>query len=504
MKIDSALRERDIQPSWPLVVGVMLMVLLEALDTTVVNVALPHMKGSFAATSDQITWMITAYLVSTAIVMPLTGYLVKKFGQREVLNFGVLGFIFASFACGLSTSLEAMVFFRFLQGGLGAVVVPISQSIMFRAFPEAKRSQAMSFWGIALMVGPLVGPVTGGWITENWSWPWIFFINIPLGLLALLLISGKLEPNVDKKNVSTDWFGLIMLSVTLGALQMVLDQGHTKDWFDSAFIWFLCWLTATGFALFILHALQTSESIVDIRLFGDKNFLVGNLLMAGYGMAMYSTIVLLPLQVQEVLGYPADTAGWILTPRGAVSAVLMIVVGTYLAPRVDGRLLMASGLILSFFSSYLMARFPLMLDMWGFIFPGIIMGIGMALVWSQLSVATFKTISTSKSSEAAGLFNVMRVMGGSVGIAITSTLLVRREQVHWNHLGQHIRLSNPELSQWFDHVGIDVTEANTYARLVEELTRHIQLAAFNDVFYFISFIFFVMIPLPFLLTPTRD
>jgi len=178
VKIDSALRERDIQPSWPLVLGVMLMVLLEALDTTVVNVALPHMKGSFAATSDQITWMITAYLVSTAIVMPLTGYLVKKFGQREVLNFGVLGFIFASFACGLSTSLEEMVVFRFLQGGLGAVVVPISQSIMFRAFPEEKRSQAMSFWGIALMVGPLVGPVTGGWITENWSWPWIFFINI--------------------------------------------------------------------------------------------------------------------------------------------------------------------------------------------------------------------------------------------------------------------------------------------------------------------------------------
>ena len=219
--------------------------------------------------------------------MPLTGYLVKKFGQREVLNFGVLGFIFASFACGLSTSLEEMVVFRFLQGGLGAVVVPISQSIMFRTFPEEKRSQAMSFWGIALMVGPLVGPVTGGWITENWSWPWIFFINIPLGLIALLLISGKLEPNVDKKNVSTDWFGLIMLSVTLGALQMVLDQGHTRDWFDSAFIWFLCWLTATGFALFILHALRTRESIVDIRLFGDKNFLVGNLLMAGYGMAMY-------------------------------------------------------------------------------------------------------------------------------------------------------------------------------------------------------------------------
>ncbi len=420
------------------------------------------------------------------------------------MNFGVLGFIFASFACGLSTSLEEMVVFRFLQGGLGAVVVPISQSIMFRAFPEDKRSQAMSFWGIALMVGPLVGPVTGGWITENWSWPWIFYINIPLGLIALLLISGKLEPNVDKKNVSTDWFGLIMLSVTLGALQMVLDQGHTRDWFDSAFIWFLCWLTATGFALFILHALRTRESIVDIRLFGDKNFLVGNLLMAGYGMAMYSTIVMLPLQVQEVLGYPPDTAGWILTPRGAVSAVLMIVVGTYLAPRVDGRLLMVSGLILSFFSSCLMARFPLMLDMWGFIFPGIIMGIGMALVWSQLSVATFQTVSTSKSSEAAGLFNVMRVMGGSVGIAITSTLLVRREQVHWNHLGQHIRLSNPELSQWFDHVGMDVREANTYARLVEELTRHIQLAAFNDVFYFISFIFFVMIPLPFLLTPTRD
>ena len=494
-------RER---PSWPLVIGVMLMVLLEALDTTVVNVALPHMKGSFAATSDQITWMITAYLVSTAIVMPLTGYLVKKFGQREILNFGVVGFILASVACGFSSTLESMVFFRFLQGGLGAVVVPISQSIMFKAFSSEKRSQAMSFWGIALMVGPLIGPVTGGWITENWNWPWIFFINVPIGIIAVLLISGKLDPELDKTKVTTDWFGLVALSLTLGALQMLLDQGHTRDWFESSFIWFLGWLTGTGFVLFYVHAIKAKESIVDVRLFSDRNFLVGSLLMAGYGMAMYSTIVLLPLQAQEVMGYPADIAGWILTPRGAVSAVLMIIVGTYLAPKVDGRFLMIIGLILSFFASLMMAKFPLALDTQGFILPGVVMGVGMALVWSQLSVATFETIPENKSSEAAGLFNVMRVMGGSIGIAISSTLLVRREQVHWNHFGQHIYASNPDLSRWLDSSRMNLEEISTLVRLADEIMSHVQVAAFNDTFYFISLVFLLMIPLPLLFSPKEN
>ena len=491
------------RPSWALVVGVMLMVLLEALDTTVVNVALPHMKGSFAATSDQITWMITAYLVSTAIVMPLTGYLVRRFGQREILIFGVVGFTLASIACGLSSNLSSMVFFRFLQGGVGAVVVPISQSIMLEAFPKEKRSQAMSFWGIALMVGPLIGPITGGWITEHWSWPWIFFINVPIGAVALMLVVRELSRDQSKKTVSTDWFGLVMLSVALGTLQMLLDQGHTRDWFESSFIWFLAWLSVCSFLFFLGHALKVKDSIIDVRLFSDRNFLVGNLLMAGYGMAMYSTIVLLPLQAQEVMGYPADTAGWILTPRGVVSAGMMLFVGAFVASKIDGRLLMIVGLFLSFISSSMMAKFPLILDTWTFIFPGVIMGIGMACVWSQLSVATFETISKGKSSEAAGLFNVMRVMGGSVGIAICSTLLVRREQVHWNHLGQHVYITNPDVSRWLDASGIDMTEPNAVTRLMEELYSHIQVAAFNDVFAFISLIFLFMIPLPLLMSQQK-
>jgi len=220
-------------------------------------------------------------------------------------------------------------------------------------------------------------------------------------------------------------------------------------------------------------------------------------------MAMYSTIVLLPLQAQEVMGYPADTAGWILTPRGVVSAGMMLFVGAFVASKIDGRLLMIVGLFLSFISSSMMAKFPLILDTWTFIFPGVIMGIGMACVWSQLSVATFETISKGKSSEAAGLFNVMRVMGGSVGIAICSTLLVRREQVHWNHLGQHVYITNPDVSRWLDASGIDMTEPNAVTRLMEELYSHIQVAAFNDVFAFISLIFLFMIPLPLLMSQQK-
>ena len=243
-------------PKWALVIGVMLMALLEALDTTVVNVALPHMKGSFSATSDQITWMITAYLVSTAIVMPLTGYLVRKFGRAEVLLVGAVGFVLASVACGFADSLLTMVVFRFLQGGLGAVVVPISQSIILDAFSDRKRGQAMAIWGIAIMVGPLIGPVVGGWITENYSWPWVFFINVPIGGIAVYLMLGTLPFSVRDKAVKTDWLGIFFLSAALASLQLFLDQGQTHDWFDSDLILFLAWFFMSTFALFIFFAVK--------------------------------------------------------------------------------------------------------------------------------------------------------------------------------------------------------------------------------------------------------
>lgn len=490
-------------PPWAIVVGVMLVALLEVLDTSIVNVALPHMMGSFGATPDQITWMVTSYLVATAIVMPLTGYFVNKFGRRAVVLVGVIGFIATSAACGLSWSLGSMVVFRSLQGGFGAVLVPISQSVLLDAFPKEKRAHAMSIWGLALMVAPVLGPVLGGYITEYWSWQWIFFINVPIGIIGLLLVIDDVGGPQPERLATTDWVGIALLSITLGAFQTMLDQGHTRDWFDSGFIWIMAWLAASGFVLFLTRAIAREHNIIDIRLFKDRNFLIGNILMAGYALAMYSTIVLWPLLAQDVYDYPADLAGWVLAPRGIVSAVMMMVVGAWIAPRVDTRWIIAFGLSLSGIASSMMARLYLGADMWALILPGIIFGLAMAAAFSPMSTAAFETIPTEKGAEAAGLYNVMRTIGGSIGIAITSTLLVRREQYHWHQLGTHINDTNPRLYDWMDHTNIKIDDSNLAVRLALELFKHVQMSAFNDVFWFIALIFFAMVPLPFFLKRAR-
>ncbi|MEQ8234387.1 MAG: DHA2 family efflux MFS transporter permease subunit [Gammaproteobacteria bacterium] len=492
-----------VRPAWGVVIGVMLTALLEVLDTTVVNVALPHMMGSFGATPDQITWMITAYLVSTAIVMPLTGYLVRRFGRRVTLFVGVVGFILTSAACGVSWSLHSMVAFRFLQGGFGAVLVPISQSILLDAFPREKRNQAMAIWGVAIMAGPIMGPVLGGLITEHWSWRWVFYINVPIGVIAIVLMLDEVGGTPPEKHVSTDWTGLALLSIALGAFQTLLDQGHTRDWFESGFIWTLAWVAGSAFVLFVVRALGREHNIVDIRLFADRNFAAGNLLMAGYGLAMYSTIVMWPLLAQDVLGYPADVAGWVLAPRGVVSAVMMIAIGTWLAPHVDNRWLIGAGLLISAYASSMMARLSLGADMFALIAPGLVFGFGMAAVFSQLSTVTFETIAPEKGADAAGLYNVMRTMGGSIGIAITSTLLVRREQVHWRYLGEHVSATNPRLYDWMAEADIALDEPNAPARLVKELFQHVQMGAFNDVFWTIAGIFICLAPCVLLLGHRR-
>lgn len=491
------------KPALAVVFGVMLVALLEVLDTTVVNVALPHMMGSFGATPDQVTWMITSYLISTAIVMPLTGYLVNRFGRRAVLVTGVVGFITTSAACGLSWSLASMVAFRFFQGAFGAVLVPISQSILLDAYPREKRNQAMAIWGLAIMVAPVLGPVLGGWITEHWSWPWVFFINVPLGVIALVLIFDDVGGIPAQRNVSTDWVGLALLSVALGAFQTLLDQGHTRDWFDSGFIWVLSWLAGSALLLFVARALGREGNIVDIRLFADRNFAIGNILMAGYGMAMYSTIVMWPLLAQDVLGYPADTAGWVLAPRGAVSAVMMIIIGTWIAPRVDTRWLIGGGFIVSMIAGLMMSQLSLDTDMWHLILPGLVLGLAMAAVFSQLSTATFETIPPERAAEAAGLYNVMRTIGGSIGIAISSTLLVRREQVHWQQLGVHIRETNPRFQSWLQQADVGFDEPQAPLQLAQELFRHVQMNAFNDVFWFVAMVFMCLSPLVVLLSNSR-
>ncbi len=492
------------KPPIALVIGVMLVASLEVLDVTVVNIALPHIMGSFGATPDQITWMITSYLIATVIVMPLTGYFVSRYGRQRTMLVGVIGFTATSCACGLSWSLTSMVVFRFLQGAFGAVLVPISQSILLDAYPREKANQAMALWGLAIMVAPVMGPVIGGFITEHWSWPWVFFVNIPLGFIALFLVFDRNSTLPKGQKVEADWWGLLFLAVALACFQTVLGQGHMRDWFESSFIWTLSWVSLCFALFFVARAYGRKDNFIDIRLFADRNFTFGCLLMAGYGMAMYSNIIMWPLLAQSVFNYPADQAGWILAPRGLVSAVMMITIGTWLAPRLDMRWIIGLGLVFSAYAASMMGDLSRDAGMFSLIAPGLLMGLAMACVFAQLSTATFSTIPSEKSSEAAGIYNAVRGVGGSIGIAITSAFLVRKEQVHWHNLGTNISEVNPNIYEWMDKTDIVIDEPSAATKLAKELFRHAEMAAFNDVFWLVSIMFLSLLPLVFFMNNTRE
>lgn len=481
-------------PPWPVVVAVMLTALLEVLDLTVVNVSLPHMIGSFGATPDQITWVVTSYMISTAIVMPLTGYLSARFGRRDVLLWSITGFVLTSGLCGAAWSLESMVVFRLAQGAFGAVLIPLSQTVLLDAFPRERRGQAMAIWGIAIMVAPIVGPTIGGYITEHFAWRWVFYINVPIGALALLLALGQVPATPRKSGLVTDWTGLVLMSLALGSLQAVLDLGHHRDWFESRLIMALALVAAVSGVVFVVRGLSVPHNIIDLRLFRDRNFTLGCVLIAGYCLAMYGTIVLLPLLSQRLLGYPADTAGLIFLPRGAVSAVLMILIGNYLAHRVDARKLIGLGFVFTTVACWHMAHYTLAVDMWGLIWPGMIQGIGMALIFGQISVVTFDTIPRERADEAAGLYSVTRTLGSALGVALSGTLFVRQEQVHWNLLGGHVSEFNPDWQAWLDHAALSMDDPATPAIFARELLRQAQMQSFNDLYWAISLSFLFLMP----------
>lgn len=481
-------------PSFAVVVAVMLTALLEVLDVSVVNVSLPHMIGAFGATPDQITWTITSYMISTAIVMPLTGYFSARFGRRTVLLTAISGFVVASGLCGAAWSLASMVVFRLLQGAFGAVLIPLSQTVLLDAFPKEKHGKAMAIWSIAIMVAPIVGPTIGGYITEHYVWRWVFYLNAPIGLIALLLAFGQIPDTPRGAPRPTDWTGLVLMSLALGAMQAVLDLGHHHDWFASRLIMGLTLTAVLSGVLFVVRGLIVPHNIIDLRLFRNRNYTLGCVLIAGYCMSMYATIYLLPLLTQRLLGYPADLAGLVFLPRGAVSAVLMMIIGSWIVHRVDARKIIALGLVFTTVACWEMSRFTLAVDPWGLIWPGMIQGIGMAMIFGQISVVTFEGIPRDRADEAAGLYSVTRTLGGAVGVALAGTLFVRQEQVHWNLLGGHVSDVNPDYWDWLARAGLDADAASTPALIARELLRQAQMQAFADLYWAIALSFALLFP----------
>ena len=382
-------------------VAVVLTAILEVLDITIVSVAMPHMLGAFGATSDQITWVLTSYLVAAAIVMPLTGYLSRVFGRRRLLIFSIVGFVISSALCGLSWNLLSMVIFRILQGVCGAPLVALSQAILLEAFPREKHGQALAIFGLGIMVAPVLGPVLGGWLTDTFVWRAVFYINVPIGAIALLLAMGEL--NREPMNYSkTDWTGLTLLVLAVGSLQLVLDQGPTRDWFDSRFIQVFTGMAVFAGAAFFMRGWGKPDNIVDLSLLKDRNFVAGLIASMAYGIPLFGTIALLPLLTQRLMGYPAMSAGMLFMPRAVVSAIALAITGGFLLRLIDPRYLVAVGLILSAIGALVMSRLSLYVDAWGLIWPGMIAGAGMGLFFVPLNAVAFGSISDAKLDEASG------------------------------------------------------------------------------------------------------
>jgi MFS transporter, DHA2 family, multidrug resistance protein len=486
------------KPSVALVIAVVLTAVLEVLDITIVSVAIPHMLGTFGATSDQITWVLTSYLVSAAVVMPLTGYLSARLGRRRLLIFSIFGFVISSALCGVSWNLETMVIFRLAQGICGAPLVPLSQAILLDAFPREKHGQALAIFGLGIMVAPVLGPTFGGWLTDTFAWRAVFYINVPIGVFALLLAMGNL-PRSDVKFMKTDWAGLVLLVLAVGSLQLVLDQGQTRDWFNSRFIQIFSAIIFFASTAFFLRGWNNPKNILDLSLLKDRNFLAGLLAITAYGVTLFGTIALLPLLTQRLMGYPAMSAGMLFIPRAIASAIALSITGNYLMNWIDARILVAAGIVLSAVGTIMMAALSLQADAWAIAWPGIIAGIGMGLFFVPLTAVAFGRMENEKLDEAAGLYALMRGIGSSIGIAVVSWLFVRQTQIHWGDLITHINPFNPAVPPYLSARGLDMQAPSSMSIVALEIGRQAQMLAFIDLFWFIGMVTFAILPLLFLM-----
>lgn len=472
----------------------MLAAILEVLDSTIVNIALPHMIGAFGATPDQITWVLTSYIVSAAVVMPLTGYLSARLGRRRLLMGAISGFAVASMLCGLAWNLETMVFFRLAQGVFGAVLVPLSQAILFDAFPRHRRGQAMALFGLGIMVAPVFGPTIGGLLTEAISWRWVFYVNVPVALLALILAMGEL-PEGEMRPIRTDWTGLGLLVLAIGALQFMLDQGVTLDWFSSRVIQTAAFASAVAGLVFLVRGWSRRDNIVDLSLFRERNFLVANISILAFGLSMFGAIALLPLLTQRLLDYPVTEAGLMFMPRGLAAAASMILVGAVLIRRVDARLLVAFGLVLTGAGNLFLAQVDLTVDFWGLVWPGMISGFGMGFFFVPLSTLAFDRLPPDRSDEGAGLYGVMRSIGSSIGIAIVGWQLVTRTQMHWNTLAGHVTPWNDAARTFLAPLNLEPGSAEGARVLAREISRQAQMLAFSELFWMLGWSALAMLPL---------
>lgn len=481
-----------------LTIAVMSAAFLQVLDTTIVNVALPHMAGELSATPDQISWVLTSYLVATGVVMPLTGYFSERWGQRRFLFMSIFGFVVASGLCGLSTNLAELICFRILQGVFGAPLIPLSQSILVQAFAAEERGRAMAIWGMGIMLAPILGPTVGGYLTDTLNWRWTFFINLPMGVLSLL-IAMRTVPDTPRRARAFDWFGLVLLFLAIGGLQFVVDRGNQEDWFQSDVICVAAVLSAIGFIAFIYRGLRLrGPTLFDLHIFRDRNFTTGCGLVTTYQMSLFGAILLTPLYLENLLGYPADVAGLLMAPRGVAGLISMLAVGR-LITRVAPRTLILIGIALWIVGSFPMTRYSLQINTWFLLWPMIIQGLGLGFIFVPGATIAYATLPRAVSAEAAGLYNLIRTVGTSIGIALAALILTRQTQVAWNETGSQIHPFTPALDAYLAPLGMSMLDPNASALLARELGRQAQMIGMIDALAALAWSFLLMLPLAFLL-----
>src|SRR5215471_18319967 len=470
----------------------MLGTFMEVLDTTVVNVSLQHIAGSLSVTPEEATWVLTSYLVANAIVLPLTGWLANYFGRRNVLLASVGGFTCFSFLCGIAPNLPLLIVFRIFQGATGGGLQPLSQAILMEAFPPQKRAKAMAFWALGIVVAPMLGPVLGGWITDSYSWRWLFYINIPVGIAAVVMVSFFIfdPPYIRRGKGGVDYWGIGLMAVGIGALQIMLDKGQEADWFGSRFIQVLFVLTVVALTAFVLRELRTEHPIVHLSVFKNTTFATGVFLMTVLGFVLYGSTVLLPLWLQTLMGYSAMQAGMAMLPRGLGSFLFMPVVGILMS-KVEPRKLLATGLTLSAFSLYSLSKLNLDAGYWDIFWPQLLQGVSMGLLFVPLTTITNSPIPKEQMGNATSLFNLMRNIGASIGIASVTTIVARHSQTHINILGQHVTPNDPAaismmttLKNGMMAAGMDATTAaqQAYAMAFAMVQRHAAMLSYIDAF----------------------
>lgn len=488
----------------PLLVSitVMLATVMVILDMTVVNVNLNEMMGALGANSDQITWVLTSYIVAEAVVIPLGGVLARRFGRKNLMTASIAGFVVSSALCGQSGTLPEMVVFRVMQGAFAASIVPVSQSIMVDSFAAEQRGRAMAIWGIGIMLGPILGPTLGGYISQHLSWRWVFYINVPLGLLNIAMVLAILH-ETKRETVSADWLGAFLLMLGIGSLQALLDQGNQRNWFSSDLIRALAAVAAVALVVFVWRSLGRKDAVLRLGLLADRNLAMASLMIMTFGLGMFGTIALQPIMMSEIYGYPPETIGFVMAPRGLAAAVGMFAVAG-LINRLDPKYLVLAGLALSAAGSYMMGWLTPQADSFWIVVPSMVQGLGMGMIFVPLSTLAFATLPPEQTDYGSGIFNLSRTIGSSIGISIASTILTHSIAIARNDLAGDLVPSNPNLLAWLQRLGLGPNSPEAAGLLARHLGTQSLLLGFIHTFVFIAASFLLLAPMVLMLRKNRE